>query len=157
MSLGRVTILFADYGGEKSSFSILTPEMTAGNFATVKANQQGVMNAVVNLSRGYWIKKTHTALVDGLYQSFNTDPLSVRENKWLVVYQDDVTGKQYRVEIPCARVDTGGNGRILPNSEMANFSSSFWVSFIEQFELAAVSPLGNAVSVVSAKVVGRNT
>jgi len=153
---GKQIITFADYGGEKSVFSINTPEVMAANLDVLMNQQDTLKNAVQNLSRGYWVRRSRVIFVDGPYPALNNDPLANRELKWLIVYQDDVTGKNYRCEIPCARLTTGADGRLLANSENANFGSTWWTAFISAFETAAVSPVGNPVSVISAKYVGRN-
>jgi len=151
---GKVVLTYADYGGEKSSFQIPTLDWTSGNYDANQTLVDALVNAVDALTIGLEVKqlRTHSESGAGSGQSSNVN--AHRELKWLITFSDDVTGINYQREIPCPLLsaatilqDIGGN---------ANVGDTLWTDFITAFEAVAESPVGNAVSFVTARYVGRN-
>lgn len=156
MSDSKAIITFADYGGEKSAFTIHGEVLTAANFDALDAKQSAILNALFNLTLGVWSGFTSIYWSIDYGPLKSADPLAAREQKWLFTYQDDVTGKQYHSTIPCAYLTTGAQGTLQANSEQANLGSDDWIAFITAFEDMARSQDGNTVTFISAKHVGRN-
>ncbi len=75
-----------------------------------------------------------------------------RELGLLVTYQDTVTGKKYRITIPGPKWATIGQA----GTDSVNTAAPLWTAFVTAFEAHAVSEFGNAITVVSGRLVGRN-
>jgi hypothetical protein len=153
MAVGKYQVLYRDYGGETSPFSVFCVELTAGNFAATGTALQALGTATNALSRGQPAKSTLIAQINTISGANAADPVAQREMKWLVTYADDVTNKLYTLEIPCADL-TAAN--LAGNSDEADLTSTEWAAWVTAFEAVAKSEVGNAVSVVRARFVGRN-
>jgi len=75
-----------------------------------------------------------------------------REDKMLVSYQDNVTLALYDFELP-TRDNTLA---VVAGTDYYNLAIAPWANFKTKTEAALVSPDGNAITVVSVKLVGRN-
>jgi len=144
---------YIDYSNELSTVSFNVPDITAGNIVAVVSDINDIGLALLDLTLGN-LKNTQTVLsFTGSNPNPPADPYAQRELKWLVNYRDDVTLKLYQMEIPTADL----TGNLLTNTDQADLASADWAAFVTAFEAGAVSPDGNAVTIVSAYVVGRNT
>lgn len=151
---GKLTITYADYGGEKSSFQIPILDYDAASFDANETKVNALVAALSGLVIGSEVKQVRSHSATGTGSGKSSDVNAHRELKWLITFQDDVTAKQYQREIPCPDLtantlidDIGGN---------ANLGNAEWSSFITAFENACVSEDGNAVTFIGARYVGRN-
>jgi len=127
--------------------------LTAGNFAAQQTLAAALATAVEALTIGELTKQI--ALVPVVdTPAIPTDPYAQRELKWLVRYQGDSSGKMFSIEI--AAPDITSN--VVPNSDVADITSTDWAAFVTAFEAYAKSPddVAETVTVVDARVVGRN-
>lgn len=76
------------------------------------------------------------------------------QREWAVrcQYQDDVTGRFYRFDIP-APIDA----LVQDGTDLIDATEALWVAFKTAFEANCVSPDGNAVTLVSGRIVGRHS
>ena len=81
-----------------------------------------------------------------------TSAFAQRELKYLVRYQDNVNGRVFNHSIACADAAQLGAG-----SDYLDISAGAAATFVTAFEAQAISPYGNAVTVLSIQLVGRNT
>jgi len=142
-----------DYSNEKSNFSVNSTVLTAGNFAAQQTLAAALSAAVDDLTIGVLTKQI--ALVPVIdAPDIATDPYAQRELKWFVRYQGDSSGKLFSIEI--AAPDITGN--VVPNSDVADITSTDWAAFVTAFEAYAKSPddVAETVTVIDARVVGRN-
>jgi len=142
-----------DYSNEKSTFSVNGVTVNAGNFAAQATLAAALAGAVEDLSIGELTKQiTVVPVVDT--PAIPTNPYAQREMKWLVRYSGDVSGKLFSIEI--AAPDITDN--VVPNTDVADITSTDWVAFVTAFEAYAKSPDDNteSVTVVDARLVGRN-
>jgi len=147
------TFQITDYSNEKSGFGFLSVTGNAGNLTAQEALAAAVADAVANLSIGVVSKETYgILLIDA--PGLPTNPYAQRELKWLVQYQGNTSGKLFSIEI--AAPDVTDN--TVPNSDVADLTSTDWAAFVSAFEAYAKSPDNGteAVSVVGARLVGRN-
>lgn len=151
---GKLNLTFADFGGEKSTFSVFINPVNAANFDANDVLVTNLVNAILGVTEGIIVKDTRNYADVGNGQGASTIPTAQRENKWLITYEDTTTFKRYQRELPCPTLsaatilpDIGGN---------ANLADALWVTFIAAFEAAAVSEDGNGVNFISARHVGRN-
>ncbi len=154
---GRQTITYADYGGEQSVFSVLTEDLTMANFDGQMNLMDQLWSKLFPLTEGLTVQRTRTVFTVGSGEGKASSPTAQREQKWLVIYEDDVTKKVYQVSIPTAELTSGVGGTLLDGpSQQANFASDAWADFIVAFENVVVSENDNTVTILSAKHVGRN-
>jgi len=142
-----------DYDGETSSFGFRIAEITAANQVAQHALRVALTAGVNGICLGNGIKHVEANVDALLNQDPATDPLAQRENKWLVQFSDDVTGKKYKVELPCADLT-----KLDPNNrKSAEIGDAAEVdAFVTAFEAYALSQDGNAVTVTGITFVGRN-
>lgn len=146
-----LTIL--DFGGEKTVSKFQGLSIGAANYDAQVALQDTLETTVNALTIGT-INKRRRIASEATVSSTLPAEAAQREQKWLVLYHDDVTGKKYRMEIGCA--DTG---LLAENSEQmdhtlaayTNFKAAF-EAYVKQGEIA-----DNAVVVDDVILVHRNT
>lgn len=147
------TFQITDYSDEKSSFGFLSVTGNAGNLTAQETAAAAVAAAVANLTIGVVSRELYAIqLIDA--PGIATNPYAQREMKWLVTYVGNTSGKQFSIEI--AAPDVTDN--TVPNSDVADLTSTDWVAFKTAFEAFAKSPDNGteAVTVVKAHLVGRN-
>jgi len=142
-----------DYTDEKSSFAVISITANAGNLAAQQTAAAALFAAVEDLTIGVVTKQ-----IMGL-EIYNTPELPTnvyaqREEKWLVKYVGDSSGKQFSMEIAAPDLTDNLNG----NTDQADLGSTDWAAFVTAFEAFARSPENGTetVTVVSARLVGRN-
>jgi len=142
-----------DYTDEKSSFAVISGPIDEDNLADEQTLAAALFGAIDNLTIGAVTKQ-----IMGL-EIYNTPeiPTNVyaqREEKWLVTYAGNVSGKQYTLEI--AAPDLTGN--LSGNTDVADLSAADWVAFKTAFEAFAKAPDddGEGVVLLKARLVGRN-
>jgi hypothetical protein len=143
-----------DYDGEATTMRIVIPEINAGNIADIVTQTANLGTAINGLTLGALGKLGYGNFTDGV-DTEASDPFAQREMKWLVSYEDTLTGKVYRVEIGTADLS-----HLDPNNrDRANIGDAAEVdAFITAFETLAVAPdTANPVEVKSIIPVGRNT
>lgn len=145
-----VTVSLLDYGGESSRTRFQITTMTAANFDAVNLDVTDLVTAIDGISL---MTISGQQVVSGSLFLSRTKPASVdaqREKKWLIRYEDTVTHKIYRNEIPGADLSL-----LAANSDMADLTLGAWTSFIAAFEAVVKSPDGNAVNFLDAQYVGK--
>jgi len=161
---GSAVVRFIDHSGEGSSVTVITNNLTAGNFATKLAQYQALVSAIEGVNLGTLNQSQLTAFVARGSNVPPTNSAAQREIKWLVSYQDNQQyldpptnvvvnngfGKLFSIEIPCADPSL-----VRPNTDIADLLLPAWTAFIAAFEAFALSPYGGSVKVVGARLVGR--
>jgi hypothetical protein len=147
------TIQITDYSNEKSSFSVSSIDVNAGNLAAQQTKADSLVLATTALTIGAVTKQQMTLVIlDDA--ATPTSPYAQRELKWLVTYRGDASGKLFSTEIAAPNI----TDNVAPNTDIADLSSTNWVDFVTAFEDFVRSPDDPAetVTIVGAKVVGRN-
>jgi len=149
----RNPITITDYSDEKSNFAVISVTANAGNLAAQQTLAAALVGAVDDLTIGE-ITKQEQCLVILDSPAIPTSPYAQREMKWLVSYQGDSSGKKFSIEIACPDI----TDNVVPNSDIADLSSTDWAAFVTAFEAYARSPENGTetVTVLGARVVGRN-
>ena len=149
----RNPIQITDYSDEKSNFAVTSVTVNAGNLASEQTLAADLVAAIVDLTIGA-VTKQEQCLVILDTPAIPTSPYAQRELKWLVSYQGDTSGKKFTLEI--AAPDITDN--VVPNSDIADLSSTDWAAFVTAFEAYVRSPDNGTetVTVLGARVVGRN-
>lgn len=157
--MGDVTLAYRDYApagedGEIASFSFKLGTTSAANYD----NQVTAMNAVITAfnaaTRAVHARTTFTALIDEVSSANASDVDAQREVKMLVRYSDDITAKKYRIEMPCPDLP---NLTVLGRDRIELADGSVMAALVAALEANIVAPdTGNAITVLSATIVGRN-
>lgn len=123
-----------------------------GDIAT--ADRYELRTALNGVTRGVITNETGTAVINKVTNVGPTDPNAQREQKLLVVYEDDVTKSLYSVEIPALDYDAV---TLKENSdEVVLADGGVMAALVTAMETHAVSKDGNAINVIRAVAVGRN-
>lgn len=153
MANSRFARTYVDESGELSTVDFAIREMTAASIATLLTELATLGSAIDQLSAGTLRKSQALQDSSAFAGAAPTDPNAQRERKWRVDFQDTVTGRFGKVEIPVAFVNSSVK---LPGTDQADFSAASWTAFISAFETTARSIDGNTVNVTGATLVGRN-
>jgi len=151
--MAQNTVTITDYSDENSTFGFTSVALTAGNIVAQTTALNAVGAATEALTIGHLSKQqVAQILVDDF--ALPTNPYAQREMKWLVRYADATTGKQYSLEIPAPDI----TDNVAPNSDVADLGSADWSAWVDAFEAVAKAPdnATNAITVLSARLVGRN-
>lgn len=142
-----------DYDGESTRFRVKSATLTAANFDAEVAKNVALGVGIVGITRGHVIKIAYGNEI--LSPATPDDPLSQRENKWLIRFHDAVTDEpQSPIELGTADLTV-----LDPNNRgYAEMGDAGPVdAFVAAFEDYVLSADGNAVVVDSLQFVGRNT
>jgi len=151
--MARAVLTMADYSGEKTTTTVTSAALTAGNIADQTTDFTALRSAIQALTLG--TPQSHSInQITQVSNALPTNPNAQREMKWLVTYSSGT--KNFQIEIGTADL---GNDHLIPNSDMADLTNEDWQAFITAFEAFAVSPDDgtSAVTVVSAQFVGRRS
>lgn len=147
---------FIDSCGERSSISVNVPTINAGNFATeiakyVVGDTTNIIGKLIALTACRLCTATVSLPKSKQAETLPTGATAVRELALLVTYQDDTTSKKYHIAIPGP--DTS---KLVAGTDNIDPADADWQAFVTAFEAGVLSEAGNAVSVLSGKLVGRN-
>lgn len=150
-----LTLTLADWGKEKSSFSVNHGAITVGTLAGYLTQVGALRAAVDGLTLGVIQKEKLVMDETILSQDFPEDPQAQRETKVMVVYQGNTTLKKFTLEIPTFEISIAN---MQPNSDNVNLTAPFPEAFVIAFEALARSPDDDteSVTVLSMRHVGRN-
>lgn len=152
--MARASMTLTDYSGEKTTFAVSVGALSGANFDTVNTAWTALRTAVQGITLGVTANQSLASAVN-LSSALAASPLAQRENKWLITYVGNTSGKAYQVELGTAELD---GGHLIPNSDLADLTHADWVAFISAFEAIVAAPddLTEEVTVQSARFVGRN-
>lgn len=141
-----VTAAYADRSGEIANCSFYVDGAEADTASAAVTSAIDAM--VVGIRR-------RTDIVDpySFSNATPTSPYANRETKMLVSYEDTTNFKRYVLTVPMPDL---ANMAILAGTDLFDMTDSPLSGFITAFEANAKSQDGNAVNVLSCKLVGRN-
>lgn len=141
-----------DYDGELTRFRAFFPDTTGANFDAQSTNLDDLQTAVNAVCAGAFNGKVLKG-VDVPVAGQSANKAAQREQKWLVSYTDNVNPiGDGSFEIGMADTQylaDGGSG----NMDVSQAPGS---ALVAEIETSCVSRLGNAITVNSIKLVGRN-
>lgn len=149
---GQLTVRYNDYDAERSTVSLRSTLLTAGNFDAQNTAAISLRDAIAAIALGLRVSFDHANRYETVAPGTQaSDADAQRETKWLVRYQD--ADGIYRVEIPCP-----DRSVLDPNNRgYANIGDGGPVdAFVSAFEAFVLGPSGGAVTVLDIKHVGRN-
>lgn len=145
--MSTVRLPFVDYSNEGSTAAIYVDD------AISDANITSLVGAIDGITidgRNQAILVLETGKDAGITGKA-TNPLAQRENKYLLRYSDNVTGKIGRYEVPCADLTllTGG-------TDFVDLGSGAGAALKTAIDTYGRSAAGNAITLQSVQFVGRN-
>lgn len=151
-----VRIGMIDHSGERSSTALHFAEPVDGNLAPIITETTGAYDVVkaafIGLTAANLTRSTLTYLVDVSPGTLPADEHAQRELKLQIRYVDDVTGESFRIEVPAPQA-----GVIPSGTDVVPLTNVPLAAFITVFEGQCVTPRGNSLTVVGARIVGRNS
>jgi len=148
---GRYNLSYIDYGGERSTFGIWLPTLTAANIAAQTTLIGDLKTATDAITLG---NPSRYSIIANQVDLSNAPAGSVyaqRENKWLVSFTDSVSGASGTTTVPTADLSL-----LATNSDQADMADAAIIAWVAAFEAVAYSNTGHAVTVNSIRFVGRN-
>lgn len=153
-----VSMGLIDHSGEASSINFHLPAVAANgsNWATLFAPTTGAYDLLkagliactdMNLTRS-----TASIVVETSVGSLPSSEFAQREIAVRVTYVDNVTNEKFRFDIP------GPAQALFPSgTDVIPLTNVTLAAMIALFEAQCVSPRGNAVTVIGARIVGRKS
>lgn len=148
----RVDFFTYDYSGEKSGLSLnLRNSASGGEYNNRLAEITALQTAIEGISVATW---GNYDFVSAIYQetgSLPASPYAQRESRALF---DCVStgGERFVIGIPCPDLDN----MAIPGTDAINLTDPQVLAYVAVVESDARSPLGNAVTIIGGKIVGRN-
>lgn len=149
----QFSLSLMDFSGEKSVVQWSGPEITGVAFdvTTWKSEMDAIADAIMLLTDCTRGKEGLSSVVADGSEVLPAIATAQREVGLRVFYQDDVTGKKYHLTIPGPQVEDYPDA----GTDELDITAGDLASFVSDFETNAESEAGNAVTVYSARLVGR--
>lgn len=153
--MAKASWTYRDKSDEMSNMEITVADVSAGgaDFDTVMADVAALGTAFLAATECIQAREHFVQVVDPKSPTTPTDPQAQRESALRLFYADDVTGDVYHISIPgpdWANID------LLPNTDLADLTDTVAANLVIAIEANALSPVGNAVTVLRAVQVGRH-
>lgn len=150
----RITFKLADYSGEASSVAIPGPALTGATYEAQAAEAIGLATTLQAITLAEVQGYTFVADTDTISGDLPTSPYAQREIKLLFTYSDNVTGERGSFTVPAPDL---ANLETTPDSDMVTLQdASIMAAFVTAVQGFFVSAAGNAITIQSARIVGRN-
>jgi len=141
-------------GPQESTYPLTGVAVTAGNFAAQEALHDALTAAFAGVIISASLKKHSFGNVEVNATTTSLSPLNQRENKWLCRCKDDVTNELVRFEIPGADLTLID----ADNPDYMDPDDAAYTALASAIHDYAKNPeTGNALTLMSAQFVGRNT
>lgn len=163
---GRLGFTLLDHGGEKTTMSIHTREVTAATLPDLLTEVGALRGAIEGIVLGNVHKETLTVFDTVLENDAPASPFAQRETGWLVTYEDNLAF----FDAPTNAIPNEGFGKkfttfigtadlaLLPaGDDELDIGAGAAATFVAAFQDTARSPYGGTVTVFSIRHVGRNT
>jgi hypothetical protein len=150
MATGFFSHAVRDYKGRVSVLRFRVATLTAANF-NAQENKKNLFLALVGAigarQGASWTvgNENILSLANAPTEAFQA------ELKWRVTYKDNVTLRLYHIEIPCA-VTTYLDPK---QRDLINRADATVIQLVSAFQNYALSPRGNAITVMEIRLVGR--
>lgn len=141
-------VKFRDYSNEYSTAGVYVAD------AITSPNAQTLIDAIEGMSIGTMAEGAvlRRTVVDAGSTAVPTNHFAQRELKFLCKYSDNVNGKEYSFTIPAADA-----AQTVGNTDMVSLESGVGAALKTAFDTHALSELGNAVTLNSVELIGRNS
>ena len=145
-----------DASNETANTSLRVEDLIAAgtNYPSITAALTTIQTAIDGVCDGTAHHQTTIAEAARLTNVVPTDD-SRRETKWLVTYEDDITFAINWFTLPCSNWTNANRAGTTDFWDMSNETAQMTAMRLA-LENNVLSPLGNAITVLSVEDVGRN-
>lgn len=152
--MAKASWTYRDKSGETSTVELNIADVSVGgaDFDTVMTALADLGADILAITECVQAREVFVQAVDVKSQLVPTDVMAQRESGLRIFYQDDTTGEPYHITIPGPDWDTVD---LLANTDLADLTQEPLASFVSGLEADALSPVGNAITVLRAVQVGR--
>ena len=152
--MGQASWTYRDRSDEISGVILNVADVSAGgaDFDAVMASVAALGAAILAATECIQAREVYNQTVDVKNPATPTDVLAQRESALRIFYADDTTGEIYHVSSPGPAWD---GIDLLPNTDLADLTDEPLATLVAAIESDALSPVGNAVTVLRAVQVGR--
>lgn len=153
--MAKASWSYRDKSDEMSNVEMTIADVSAGgaDFDAVMADVAALGTAFLAATECIQAREVFNQTVDPKNPATPTDVLAQRESALRIFYADDVTGEVYHVSLPGPDWDAID---LLPNTDLADLTDVPVANIVIAIEANALSPVGNAVTVLRAVQVGRH-
>ena len=153
--MAKASWSYRDKSDEISTVELTVADVSAGgaDFDAVMADVAALGAAILTATECIQARESFVQAVDTKNPATPTDVLAQRESALRIFYADDTTGEVYHVSIPGPDWDAID---LLPNTDLADLTDEPLATLVAAIESDALSPVGNAVTVLRAVQVGRH-
>ena len=152
LTSGLYAIDLVDFVGETQQHSLFTVTPTAGNLTAQIGLRDAYDTALTAITLANVYKNNLGLNRRNSPKNPSSDLTAHREIQWGVVFVDNTTGGRFTFRI-AAPVLTAN---LLPGSDHADLSSTDIAAYKSALEAFALSPAGNAITLIDLVVVGKN-
>lgn len=153
--MAKASWSYRDRSDEISGVELTIADVSAGgaDFDTVMADVAALGAALLAATECIQAREMFNQAVDTKNPATPTDVLAQRESALRIFYADDTTGEVYHISVPGPDWDAID---LLPNTDLADLTDEPLASLVTAIEANALSPVGNAITVLRAVQVGRH-
>lgn len=153
--MAKASWSYRDLSDEISNVELNIADVSAGgaDFDAVMSDVAALGAAILAVTDCIQAREIFNQAVDTKNPATPTDVFAQRESALRIFYADDVTGEVYHISIPGPDWD---GVDLLPNTDLADLTDEPLATLVTAIESDALSPVGNAVSVLRAVQVGRH-
>ena len=153
--MAKASWSYRDKSDEISTVELTVADVSAGgaDCVAVMADVAALGAAILASTECIQAREMFNQAVDVKNPATPTDVLAQRESALRIFYSDDTTGEVYHISIPGPDWDAID---LLPNTDLADLTDEPLATLVAAIESDALSPVGNAVTVLRAVQVGRH-
>lgn len=153
--MAKASWSYRDKSDEMSNVELTVADVSAGgaDFDAVMADVAALGAAFLAATECVQAREMFNQAVDIKDPATPTDVFAQRESGLRIFYADDSTGEVYHVTLPGPDWDSID---LLPNTDLADLTDTEVAAIVTAIEANALSPVGNAVTVLRAVAVGRH-
>jgi hypothetical protein len=153
--MAKASWSYRDKSDEISGLEITVADVSAGgaDFDAVMADVAALGAAFLAATECVQAREMFNQAIDTKDPATPTDVLAQRESALRIFYADDTTGEIYHISLPGPDWDSID---LLPNTDLADLTDNPMDDIVTAIEANALSPVGNAVTVLRAVQVGRH-
>ncbi len=153
--MAKASWSYRDKSDEMSNVELTVADVSAGgaDFDAVMADVAALGAAFLAATECVQAREMFNQAVDIKDPATPTDVFAQRESGLRIFYADDSTGEVYHVTLPGPDWDSID---LLPNTDLADLTDTEVANIVIAIEANALSPVGNAVTVLRAVAVGRH-
>lgn len=153
--MAKASWSYRDESGEISGVELNIADVSAGgaDFDTVMADVATLGAALIDVSGCVQAREMFLQAVDAKNPATPVNDYAHRESALRIFYADDVTGETYHISVPGPEWN---DIEQFPNTDLCDLTDEPLATLVAAIESGALSPVGNAITVLRAVHVGRN-